>query len=252
MLTRKHVHRSVALLASAGATAALALAPAGAHANTQAEYAAVGEAQAHYEGPTSGGTCLLTSGSDDRIGQIHTFSHGTKRSSVSLSGTFTSSDNSSDQAKVKGHIDTSLTVKRKHNDLSAFAITAGGTLSVSHTRAGSACQATGSMLAEVPELQFTEHKKGTLTITRDTKKPNSFTELILVNETSGNAVVLDVFQGTKSHVVSTATLKPATYDIEESEIGLAIGNTGIFKSSALSSRATQTVHLSGQFKPAKH
>jgi hypothetical protein len=252
MLTRRHVQRSVALLASAGATAALALLPAGAHANTQAEYAAVGNAHANYIGPTSGGSCALTSGTDDPFGHVYTFRHGTKRSSVNLSATFTSSDNGSDQTKVKGHIDTSLTVKRKHNDLSGFAMTAGGTLGVSHTRAGSACEATGSMLAELPELQFTEHKKGTLTITRDTKKPNSFTQLILVNESSDEAVALDVFQGTKSHVVSTATLKPGVYDLEETEIGLAIGNAGIFKSSTLSSRATQTVHLQGQFKPAKH
>lgn len=254
MFTRRHLHRSVALLASAGATAALTLAPAaGAHASVKAEYAAAGQSEATYRGPTSGGNCDLSSGESDPVGQIHTnFSHGTKHSSVDLSATFTSSDNSADQVKAKGHIDTSMTLKRKHGDLSAFAITAGGSLSVTHTMAGSACVGRASVVAEVPQVLFTETKKGYLYITRDTKKPNSFSELILINLKTNSLVALDVFSGTKSHVTSRALLKPGNYEIEESGAGLAIGNAGIFKSAALSKKAAQTVHLQGQFKPVKH
>jgi hypothetical protein len=254
MFTRRHLHRSVALLASAGATAALTLTPtAGAHASVQGEYAAVGQAEASYRGPTSGGHCDLSAGEANPIGQIHTnFSHGTKHSSVDLSATYSSSDNSADQVKMKGHIDTSMTLKRKHNDLSAFAITAGGSLSVKHTVPGSACQGTASIVAEVPQVLFTEHKKGYLYLTRDTLKPNSFSEFILVNLKDSSLVALDVFAGTKSHVTSRALLKPGNYEIEESGAGLAIGNVGIFKSAALSKKAAQTVHLQGQFKPVKH
>jgi hypothetical protein len=253
MLTRRHVHRSLALLASAGATTALSLVPsAGAHAAVHAQYAAVGQADASYRGPTSGGTCDLTSGNDDIVGHISTFSHGTRRSSVNLGATFTSSDNSSDQVKVKGHADTSLTIKRKHNDLSAFALTAGGSLTVKHTVAGSACEGSGSVLAVLPELAFTEHKKGWLYLTRDTKQANSFTELILVNTKTDEAVSLDVYQGTKSHVTSRALLKRGSYVIEESEGGLAIGSTGILKTAALTKTAAQTVHIQGKFKPTKH
>jgi hypothetical protein len=253
MLTRRHAHRSVALLAIAGAAAALTLVPsAGAQAAVQAEYAATGDANANYIGPTSGGTCDRTSGDDGPIGQIRTFGHGTRTSSVDLSATFTSSDNSSDQVKMKGHIDTSLTLKRKHNDLSAFAITAGGSLKVTHTVAGSACRGQAAVIANVLDVEFTEHHKGWLYLTRDTKKPNSFDEFILVNETTGSAVALDVFQGTKSHVTSRALLKKGTYVIEETAAGLAIGSAGILKSASLTKKAAQTVHLKGQFKPVKH
>jgi hypothetical protein len=253
MLTRRHAHRSVALLAIAGAAAALTLVPsAGAQAAVQAQYAATGDANANYIGPTSGGTCDRTSGDDGPIGQIRTFGHGTRTSSVDLSATFTSSDNSTDKVKVKGHVDTSLTIKRKHSDLSSFALSAGGSLKITHTVAGSACQGSGQVVANLPELAFTEHKKGTIYLTRDTKKPNSFTEFILLNANTGSAVALDVFQGTRSHVTYRATLKPGTYVVQQTLAGLAIGSTGILKSASLTKRAAQTVHLQGQFKPVKH
>ena len=253
MFTRRHVHRSVALLASAGATAALTLSPlAGADAAVHAEYAATGSAQASYVGPTSGGSCDLTSGVSNPVGQIRSFSNGTRHSSVDLSATFTSSDNSSDTTKVKGHADTSLTLERKGGDLASFAVSAGGSLTVKHAVAGSACQGSGEVVANLPQLVFTEHKKGWLYLTRSTKKPNSFTEFILVNEATMSAVSLDVFQGAASHVTSRALLKPGTYLIEQTLAGIAIGSAGLLKSATLTKTVAQTVHLQGQFKPVKH
>jgi hypothetical protein len=253
MSTSMIVRRSVAVLASTGVAAALALVPAGAHASVHGEYAAVGSAEADYVGPTVGGTCALTSGVDDPVGPIHSFSHGTKHSSVDMAETFTSSDNSSDQVTVKGHVDTSLTLKRKHNDLSAFELTAGGSISIKHAVPGSVCHANGSVLAVLPELAFTEHKKGWIYLTRDTLKPNSFSELILVSEKTNSAIALDIFAGSASHVTSRALLKPGAYELEETECGLEIGGAGILgKAQVLSQKAAQTIHLQGQFKPVKH
>jgi hypothetical protein len=249
MTSHTRFRRGLAVVAGAGAAAALTLLPGTAHAAVKGLYAATGESDVRYVGPTSGGTCTLTSGDDNPVGKVSTFSHGTKRSSVDLKTRYTSSDNSSDVTTVKGHLDSALTLKRKAGDLKSFALSAGGTLSVSHAVPGSACQATGSMLAQVPQLQFTEHHKGWFYLTRDTKKPNSFTEFILVNLNTNSAVALDVYSGTKSHVTSRVKLGAGNYMVEQTQIGLEIGSTGVLKSAQLSKRAEQTVHLTGQFKP---
>jgi hypothetical protein len=252
MATRRHLHRTVALLASAGATAALTLVPnAGAYAAVQGLYIAGGNAGADFVG-SGGGTCDVTSGSDSVQTGIRSFDHGTKRASADLRATFTNSLDPSDKVTVKGHVDSSLTLKKKHNDLSTFALTVGGTIAVNHTVTGSQCRGSGQVFGAT-QVAFTEHKKGWLYLTRDTKKPNSFVEFILINTRTGQAVALDFFQGSRSHVTTRARLKPGTYEVSQNEAGLAIGAGGILmKSQALSARAAQTVHLTAQFKPNKH
>lgn len=252
MSTRRRIHRSLAILASGGAAAALALIPAtGAHANVQAQFFAGGNASADNTG-TGGGTCDLTSGDDSVTTSPIAFTHGTKRRSANLSATFTNSLDSSDQVTVKGHTDSSLTLKRANGDLREFDLTGGGTVSISHTVLGSECHASGLMGAAVQSFKFTEHKKGWLTITRNIKTANGLTEYVLVNVATGNPVSLEVSQGGASTSTSKALLKPGTYGFEQVEVAVTAGGAGILaKSGQQDARAKQTLELNGVFKPLK-
>jgi hypothetical protein len=255
MPTRTSLRRAFAGVATLGATAALAMLPGSAHALVTTEYAALASSSASYVGPTSGGTCDLASGQDSEpISGIATFHHGTKHRSIDLKNTYTSSDDSADKLKVKGHLDTSMTLRRQGKDLKSFEVTAGGTLTATHTVSHSACALDGAVVQTGTEnFAFTEHHAGWFYLTRDTTRPHSFVQFALVNVKSGDLVALDFYQGTKSHVTSRAKLKPGTYVVDgpsSFRMGLALGNAGgiPLKSASLTRTATQTLHLTGQFK----
>jgi hypothetical protein len=255
MSTARYVQRSVAVLASAGATAALTLLPAtGAHASVAGMYAAAAVADASFQG-SGGGDCTLTSasGSDDVQSSIKNFNHGTKHASATGKATFTNTLNSSDKVTVKTHVDSAMTLRKKHNDLSVFDLTVGGSVVVNHTVTGSQCRGSGEAIGETA-VNFTEHKKGWLTLTRDTKKPNSFVEFIIVNAKNGQPVTLEIYQGDKSHSVSRALLKPGHYAIAQGIAGITAGGGGIFakaQSQSRSARVAQTIHIRAEFAPLK-
>jgi hypothetical protein len=253
--TLMFVRRSVAVLASTGAAAALALIPAGgAHAQVKTEYIGIGQAEASFVG-TGGGNCDLSSapGSNEVEGSPVTFSHGTKHVSADLKATFTNSLNTSDTVTVKGHVDSTLTVKRQPNkDLSSFDLTAGGSVKITHSVIPSQCHGSGLMAGLIEGAIFTEHKKGYFYFTRDTKKPNAETEFILLNEKTDQEVAFDIYIGGASHATSRALLKPGTYALEET-ITAVTGGGGTLagKSAQRSTKVTQTAELNGQFKPLK-
>jgi hypothetical protein len=251
MTTSRFVRRSVAVLASAGATVSLALIPAGgAHAAVHGMYAAFGDAEANFSG-SGGGDCNLSAGDSSALSPVHHFTHGTKHSSVDLDATFTNSLDSSDSVRVKGHADTALTLHRKRGDLTSFALAAGGKLAVQHSTSGSQCVGSGSVGAETV-VDFSEHHKGYLYLTRDTKKPNSFSTYFLINVDTDKLVTVSFFEGGQSHSTSRALLKPGRYELAETELGVSIGEGGILaKSSGRDSKAKLTVNLTGEFKPSK-
>jgi len=253
MTTSRLVRRSVAVLAAAGAAAAMTFIPTGgADAAVQGMYVAIGSADVTYTG-TLGGSCdLSVPGSDSPQSAEKDFTHGTRRASVNLDATYTSSDNPSDTVRVKGHADSTLTLKKHRKDLQSFDFGVGGTVSIHHSVSGSSCSASGAVLG-LTQVAFTEHRKGWFYLTRDTKKPNSVVEFILVNLTTGKLVQLDLFEGTQSHATSRALLKPGKYEILQTEAGISAGESGIFlKSGARAVRAKLTVKLHGEFKPSKH
>lgn len=252
MTSTTFLRRSVAVLASAGTTAALALLPsASAHASVAGLYAAAGNAGASYTG-TGGGTCTLTSGSSSTESPVKHFSKGTKSASADLNATFTNSLDSSDQVQVKGHVDSTLTLHKKHNDLTYYQLTVGGTVSINHTTTGSDCRGEGDVLGEA-QVTFTEHKKGWFYFTRTTKQAHSLVEFVLINVKTDQVVSLDVFQGDHSSTTSRALLKPGTYEIEQNEAGITAGGVGVFaKAGPKSTKVKQTITLTGQFKPIKH
>lgn len=255
MTTSSIVRRSVAAFAATGAAAALAFVPAGsAHADVAGLYAAIGSASADYTGTTVGGDCnLAVPGTDSVESPVKHFTHGTRAASVNLDATFTSSDNPADTTRVKGHVDSTLTLKKHNKDLQSFSLGVGGTVSVHHAVSGSLCNASGTV-AGVTQVTFSEHKKGWFTLTRDTKKPNSVSEVALVNLKTQKLVSFDVFMGSQSHETSRALLKPGKYEITQTEAGITAGQGGIFLKSGAprAAKAKLSIHISGEFKPVKH
>src|SRR5262249_55257786 len=143
---RTRVRRAMALVGGAGVAVAFTLVPGTAHASVQAEYVAEASADARYTGPTPSGVCALTSapGSDEVESTPTMFSHGTKQKAVNLDATFASPDNSADTVRIKGHLESTLSVKRAaHKDLADLDLKAGGTVKVSNKMSGSACQGSG-------------------------------------------------------------------------------------------------------------
>jgi hypothetical protein len=244
------LRRSVAGLAGAGVTAALTLVPTGAHAAVHAKYDAEGDAQATFA--TSGGSCTLTSGNADPVSSGVAFTHGTKHQSVDLDATFTNSLNSADTVRVRGHGDSALTLRKKHNDLTAFDLSVGGSIKITHSVSGSQCEASGAVFGEM-SAEFSEHKKGWMTITRTTKKPGSASIYSLVDVTRNKPVAEEIFEGGHSKEVVRALLKPGKYVIEEAEAGIVAGEgNAIFAKTGRRSTVAQTVHISGSFAPLKH
>ena len=255
MTTSRLVRRSVAAFAATGAAAALAFVPAGsAQADVAGLYGAIGSADASYTGPTVGGACTVAvPGSDSVDSPVKHFSHGTRAASVNLDATFISSDNPADTTRVKGHVDSTLTLKKHNKDLQSFALGVGGTVSVHHAVSGSLCSAQGTV-AGVTQVTFTEHKKGWFTLTRDTKKPNSVAEVALINVKTQKIVSFDIFVGSQSHQTSRALLKPGHYELVQTEAGITAGDSGIFLKSGAprTAKAKLSIHISGSFKPVKH
>jgi hypothetical protein len=251
MQTSLILRRSVAVLASAGATAALALIPStAAHASVKAEFVAEGESNAQYVGPTAGGTCDLTSGVESPESSGVTFHHGTKHQAVNLGATFTSSDNSADQVRVKGHVKSALSIKRKGGGLSSLDLTADAAVTITHTVSGSACRASGATFGVIPLVSFTESKKGTLNISYKSSKPNALLAFAVFDFATEQPIVEVVNVGSHTHGTAQVTLKPGKYAIAESEAGVFAGSI-LGKSASLSQKVAKTVEVKAVFTPKK-
>ena len=252
-MTTTIIRRTGALVTSVGVAAALTLlTPITANAGVHGQYGALGQADASYNGPTIGGDCTLTDGDDSTSSPIATLSNGTKRRSVNVDATFTSTDSLADSVRVRGHLDSKLTLKKKGRDLQSFEMAAGGSIKVNHTIGGSACEASGAVAGQ-SQTMFTEHKKGWFYITHDVKVPHAVIEAELINLDTDKIVTLDIYLGEHSHQTSRAKLKPGRYGLIV-VTGVTVGNNigiGLAKPS-LRAKAKLTTTVSGHFKPLKH
>jgi len=234
--------------------AAVAWLPAGsAQANVAATYQASGNSFVDYTGTDPAGDCLLTPGDNaSPTSSEKQFRDGTRRASVSLDTHYTNSVDSTDTAHVKGHLDTKLTVDKRHRDLKSFELGAGGSLKIIHSVLNSDCTASGSVVG-VADITFTEHHKGWFYLTRDTGKPNSEVFFVLENAKNGNVKTLDIFVGDKSHATSRALLRPGKYRLVELAAGLTLNESGGFlKSGGTRDRAVSlTTTVQGEFKRKK-
>jgi hypothetical protein len=253
MTTTTFMRRTGVLVTSAGVAAALTLlTPVTANAAVHAQYGALGQANANYTGPTIGGDCTLTDGDDSTQSSVANFTHGTKHRSVNVDATFTSTDSASDTVRVKGHLDSKLTLKKKGKDLQSFEMAAGGSVKINHSVGGSACDATGVVAGQSQTL-FTEHKKGWFYFTHDVKVPHAVIEAELVNLDTEKIVAVDIYIGDHSHATSRALLKPGRYGLIV-VAGVNVGNSigiGLAKPS-LRAKAKLSTTVSGEFKPLKH
>ena len=255
MTTSRLVRRSVAVLAAAGAGAALTLIPVGsAQAAVQGQFLAVANAQANYTGSVTGGSCDLTSavGSDQVQSPIKTLTAtGSKKAAVALNATFTNSENSLDTVTVKGQYTSKVSMVKKHRDLSSMQLAGDGHLAVTHSlTSGSECSG-GGLAAGETEIAFTEHHAGKLVVTRDTVK-SALAVIAILNAKTGKLVTLDEFEGDQSHAVSKTNLKPGQYVILEAISGIFVGSAGVgFKTGSAPSKAALHTTLKVVFTPKK-
>jgi hypothetical protein len=244
--------RILAASASVGLAAAIACLPAGsAQANVAATFQAVGSSNAFVPGGAS--TCDLQVGDDDSPSTTpKQFRDGTRRASVSLDTTYTNSLDPTDVVHVKGHVDSKLTVDKRHRDLKSFTLKAGGSIKIVHTLLSSNCEATGSVLG-FATMDFTEHHKGWFYLTRDTQEPNAAAIFVLVNAKTGHLKTLDLFEGgDQSHATSRVFLRPGKYSISQMAAGVALSDSGLAKSGLTPDRAASlTTTLQGEFKRKK-
>ncbi len=143
-------------------------------------------------------------------------------------------------------------MKKKGRDLKSFGLAVGGSIKVTHAMGGSACDGSG-FIAGAFIIEFTEHHKGYFYLTRDTKKPGSIAEIVLVNLNTEKLETLDIYSGGKSHQTSRALLKPGHYAVEIAQAGISTDTSGIILKSGrpVSAKVARTIHLQGEFK-AKH
>lgn len=244
--------RSVAVLGSAGAAAALALIPStAAHASVKAEFVAEGQAGANYVGPTVGGSCTLTSGATTTQSSGVTFHNGTRRQAVNVGATFTSSDNSADKVKVKGHVKSALSITRKGGSLSSLDLNADAAVTITHTVSGSACQGSGAAFGVVPLLNFTESKKGRLDISYKSSQPQALLAIAVFSYKTQQAVLQVVNVGDHTQGTAHVTLKPGKYAVAQTEVGVFSGIL-FAKRATLSQKVAKSVDIKATFTPHKH
>ena len=107
-------------------------------------------------------------------------------------------------------------------------------------------------MAGVAQLVFSEHRKGWFTITRDTTKPNSVVQFVLVNVKNGKLVTFSIFAGSRSHETSRALLKPGRYALAQLQAGVTSSQSGIFlKSPDRAATTALSIHVKGEFTPKR-
>ncbi len=232
------LRRAMAATACAGVAVALAWIPAGsAQAAVHSAFIASASTSADYTGAGSG-DCNLLTGVQESQSPESDFSGGTRHATTSTSATYVNSNDATDRVHVKAASNATITVHKSGQDMSSFALSATGKVTVKNDLAdASACRGGGEALGQAM-VAFTEHKAGWFYLTRDTAK-NSVTTFVVVNEDTGDLVTLDFWEGDESHATSRAFLTPGTYQIAETQTGVAVGTGGIFKRSAHESRSAK-------------
>jgi hypothetical protein len=248
------LRRAGAVVTSAAVAATLTLlSPGAAQASVHASFGALANADADYSGPTLGGDCTLVSpvGSNTVVSSVANFKRGTRTRSADLDATFASTDNAADTVRVRAHVKSTLTVRKRHRDLRSFDMATGGSVTISHSMANSTCIGSGIAVGSA-EIRFSEHRSGWLTLTRDTKKPHSLVEFLLLNRDTSESVAVDFHVGSKSHATARVRLKPGRYVLEAGIEGFEAG-ASIFTKSAQprSTKVAKTIAVHAEFKPKK-
>jgi hypothetical protein len=219
MLRSRSVRRTVAVTASVGVAAALTWLPAApASAAVAAQYGAQGTA-------STSSSCTLSTGagSDSPSSPLSTFHHGTRKHSVNLDAGFTNTGDSSDTVEMIGHYSSSMTLGRKHGDLTKVLLSGNGKVSIQSSKGNAtACEPQAAVDA-VALGGFTEGRPGWLLVDRQTVPKQGIALALVENTSTDNTVVFDLWQGRASHTTGRGFVKPGSYSFEIA-VGLTAGN----------------------------
>jgi hypothetical protein len=205
------LRRTLAVTASAGLVAVLAMLPSGsAFAVVNGSFKVVGSATSS---PTSGNTCTVISGSSSASSSAKTVVGGKLTSSVNLNATFRSSTDTNDVTTVTGHYAGSVNVKKDHGDLASLSMAGTGTVSVQRAEgSASHCRTTAVVAAETQPLTFTESHSGWLVAQRGGTAKTQLVELEVENTVSpADGAIIDVYEGGASTADDRAFVQPGTY-----------------------------------------
>lgn len=246
MINSALLKRSAALLATTASAAALTLIPASqAQALGPSGFVVSGNASADWTG-SGGGSCTLTSspGSDEVGTTPVNFQHGTRSRTLDMAATFTNSLDSTDRVKVKGHMRSTLTLRKYGNgDFRLLNLAATGSVTTKHTVAGSHCAGSGSMGSGLLAKPFKVSKRGRLAVSYQAANPHALVELIVVKASNGHSVV--TLESLASHLKGSAgaTLKPGQYVLFGAAVGVFSGSSAITKATALRQSTSNDLHL---------
>jgi hypothetical protein len=246
MINSALLKRSAALLATTASAAALTLIPASqAQALGPSGFVVSGNASADWTG-SGGGSCTLTSspGSDEVSTTPVNFQRGTRSRTLDMAATFTNSLDSTDRVKVKGHLKSTLTLRKYGNgDFRLLNLAATGSLTTKHTVAGSHCAASGTMGSGILVKPFKVSKRGKLAVSYQAANPRAIVELVVVKASNGHSVV--TLESVAGHLKGSAgaALKPGQYLMFVAAVGVYTGPSAITKVAALRQSTSNDLHL---------
>jgi len=246
MINSALLKRSAALLATTASAAALTLIPASqAQALGPSGFVVSGNASADWTG-SGGGSCTLTSspGSDEVSTTPVNFQHGTRSRTLDMAATFTNSLDSTDRVKVKGHMKSTLTLRKYGNgDFRLLDLAASASLTTTHTVTGSHCAGSGSIGSGMLTKPFKVSKRGKLAVSYQASNPQAIIEVVVVKASNGRSVV--TLESFGSHLKGSvgATLKPGQYVLLGAAVGVSTGQSGIAKATTLRQSTSNDLHL---------
>jgi hypothetical protein len=230
--------RAIASLSCSALAAGLAWLPAGpAAAAVQAQFGAVGSADTTSD-------CTLTDGDPDDSSVTTTpFSQGKKHRSIAFDATFTATGDPTDTVHASGHYSAGVHLSKNGPNFSKALLTGSGAVSLDASKGkNSVCEPEAQVLSEML-MEFSEGSKGWLYLTRSTVAKPGISEVIVQNST-GEAVVFEIFQGGSSHATSRAFVKPGGYQ-SIMGVGLTAGQVGILTKAAPQSSLSLVFHKAG-------
>jgi hypothetical protein len=210
--------RVLAVSASVAMAAGLAWLPAGpASAAVSAQFAAAASA-------STSASCTLTSGAANPASSTSNFSSGTRTHTVNLDAGFTNTGDSTDTVNMIGHYSSTMKIAKQNGNLSKAVMTGQGSVSIDASKgSATACDPTALVAGVAQTMTFTEQRSGWLYVHRQTVPKAGLAVAAVANNTTGGAVVLDIYQGHASDAIERGFVKPGSYGAEVL-VGLSAGN----------------------------
>jgi hypothetical protein len=236
MSSSSRLRRLLAASACGGLAAGLAWLPADpASAQVQFQFAARASAEVS-------SSCTLTSGDADVTSQTPILTHGKENRSVAMDATFTATGDSTDTVHATGHISGTAAISKKGPNLSRGTVTGSGAVALHNSKGSSTDCDPDATVSSTVEMLFTEGAKGWLYVQRSTVSKAAVSEVI-VQSSSGRAVVFELYQGGASKASTRAFVKPGTFSAAMG-VGATAG-ASIFLKSPQRNSVSMVFHKAG-------